>query len=113
MTTPTIIDELNAKVARDRASDDEVARIVGMTPEEFDADTTAADPTHGWHDVPADLPELREYVILCTESDASPWSNRSPCAQIIRRGGSLRLTAQSWSWTGKPGCSERSWGRTG
>jgi hypothetical protein len=40
----TIIDELDAKIARDRASDDEVARIAGMTPAEFDADTTAADP---------------------------------------------------------------------
>jgi len=40
----TIIDTLNAKVARDRASDEELARIVGVTPAELDADTTAADP---------------------------------------------------------------------
>jgi hypothetical protein len=42
----TIIDDLNAKIARDRASDDEVARIAGVTPAEFDADTTAPDPTY-------------------------------------------------------------------
>jgi hypothetical protein len=40
----TFLDTLNAKIARDHASDDEVARIAGMTVEEFDADTTAADP---------------------------------------------------------------------
>jgi hypothetical protein len=40
-----IIDTLNAKIDLNRASDDEVARIVGMTVEEFDADTTAPDPT--------------------------------------------------------------------
>jgi hypothetical protein len=37
----TIIDELNAQVARKRASDREIARIAGMTVEEYDTDTTA------------------------------------------------------------------------
>ena len=40
----TIVDELNAKIERDRASDAEAARLAGMTPEEFDADTTVPDP---------------------------------------------------------------------
>jgi hypothetical protein len=39
----TIIDQLNAKMERDRASDAEVARIVGMTVEEYDADVTRLD----------------------------------------------------------------------
>jgi hypothetical protein len=39
----TIVDELNAKVARDRASDDEVARLMGYTGEEMDADMTRLD----------------------------------------------------------------------
>ena len=39
-----IIDRLNARIARDQASDREVARLAGMTIEEFDADTTAPDP---------------------------------------------------------------------
>jgi len=40
----TIIDDLTAKCNRKRASEDEVARLAGMTPAEFDADTTAPDP---------------------------------------------------------------------
>jgi len=36
--------QLDARVARKRASDDEVARLAGMTVAEFDADTAAPDP---------------------------------------------------------------------
>jgi hypothetical protein len=43
--TMTIIDELNAKIARAQASDRELARITGQTVGEMDADTTARDPT--------------------------------------------------------------------
>lgn len=38
-----IVEKLNAKVARDQASDDEVARIAGMTAEEYDEDVTQPD----------------------------------------------------------------------
>lgn len=44
----TIIDELNAKIERDRASDREVAKLAGITVAELDADTTALDtPVRG------------------------------------------------------------------
>jgi len=42
-----VLDELDAICARNRASDEEVARLVGMTVKEFDADTTAPDPDPG------------------------------------------------------------------
>ena len=38
---------LDARCARKRAGDEEVARLVGMTVKEFDADTTAPDPDPG------------------------------------------------------------------
>lgn len=41
--TTNIVDKLNAKVARDQASDDEVARIAGMTQDEYAADVTRLD----------------------------------------------------------------------
>ena len=39
-----LLAQLDARCARNRASDEEVARLVGMTIAEFDADTTAPDP---------------------------------------------------------------------
>ena len=42
-----ILNGLDAYCARKRASDEEVARLVGMTIAEFDADTTAPDPGAG------------------------------------------------------------------
>ena len=42
-----LIAHLDAICARNRASDEEVARLAGMTVAEFDADTTAPDPDPG------------------------------------------------------------------
>jgi hypothetical protein len=39
----TIIDELNARIERGKASDREAAKLAGMTIEEYDTDTTAVD----------------------------------------------------------------------
>ena len=39
-----LIAHLDARCARKRASDEEVARLAGMTVAEFDADTAAPDP---------------------------------------------------------------------
>ena len=39
-----LLAQLDARCARKRASDEEVARLAGMTIAEFDADTTALDP---------------------------------------------------------------------
>ena len=57
----TIIDDLNARIKRGKASDRAVADATGMTVEEYDADVTAVDP------VPLeDLPEeeLKSYYDL-------------------------------------------------
>jgi len=40
----TIIDDLNAKIERDQASDRELSRITGLPVGEIDEDTTAPDP---------------------------------------------------------------------
>ena len=39
--------QLDTRCAQKRASDEEVARLAGMTIAEFDADTTALDPDTG------------------------------------------------------------------
>ena len=39
-----LLAQLDARCARKRASDEEVARLAGMTVAEFDADTAAPDP---------------------------------------------------------------------
>ena len=44
IATAVLIAHLDAYCARKRASDEEVARLAGMTIAEFDADTTAPDP---------------------------------------------------------------------
>ena len=42
-----IVDRIAARIARDQASDREVARLTGQTIEEYDADTTAPDQAGG------------------------------------------------------------------
>jgi len=42
-----LLDGLDAACARNRASDEAVAEMAGMTMAEFDADTTAPDPGAG------------------------------------------------------------------
>jgi len=42
--TAVLLAQLDARRAEKRASDEEVTRLAGMTPDEFDADTTAPDP---------------------------------------------------------------------
>ena len=43
----SLLAHLDARCARKRAGDEEVARLVGLTIAEFDADTTAPDPDPG------------------------------------------------------------------
>ena len=43
----SLLAQLDAYCARNRASDEEVARLAGMTIAEFDADTAAPDPDPG------------------------------------------------------------------
>ena len=45
--THALLTQLDARCDRKRASDEEVARLGGMTIEQFDADTTAPDPDPG------------------------------------------------------------------
>jgi len=42
--TAALLAQLDARCAEKRASDEEVARLAGMTPDGFDADATAPDP---------------------------------------------------------------------
>jgi len=74
-----IIRNLDARIARNQASDREVARLSGMTIEEYDADVTAPDPrgdtmTMQWHDAKTDPPPLGELVILLKRGRPTRWA---------------------------------------
>lgn len=43
-----IIDRLNRQIEHQQASDREVARLTGLTIDEYDADTMAPDPEEEW-----------------------------------------------------------------
>ena len=90
-----LIDQLNARIVRNQASDREVARLSGMTIAEYDTDVTAPDPLRDAAERMAQRLSFnaycREYGVWGVRKEFHDWL----VANHDHEGGDIR---PAWDW---------------